>query len=218
MKHSKVNTTVNVPQDNEFLYIGTNEQAAKLAPLKGLEPPIFLTDVYPGYFCKQFCDGDKRWGIISVNVKQLLTEMMAPYPAWLTKNIKSNNPSIANHKSKWNKSLINCGVCVYTAHIPSHAIHKIMIYTPVGRDTNIAINNLVDELPPPNLISPKEHKALYRKSLGVLRWFAGEPVRGEDIFNGTMNGKIDDKLSNRFGLDLYYIKPEERGRKNAKSE
>jgi hypothetical protein len=205
-----------VPQD-EFLYIGTNEQSAKLAPLKGLEPPIFLTDVYPGYFCKQFCDGDKKWGIISVNVKQLFTEMMAPYPAWLIKNIKSENPNIITHKGKWNKSLINCGVCVYNAHIPSTAIHKIMIYTPVGRDTNIAINNLINELPSPNIISPKEHKYLYNKSLGVLRWLAGDPVRCEDIFNGKVNGKIDE-LSNRFGLDLYYTKPEERGRKNAKSE
>jgi len=205
---TKVNS-VSVQQAREFLYVGTTEQAAKLAPLKGLEPPIFLTDVYPGFFCKQQCNNGERWGIISVNFNQLNTEMIAPPPAY------------KGSKRKWDQSLTNCGVCLYKARIPPQAIHKVMIYTPVGRDANIAINNLVNELPEPHLISPTQHKALYAKSLGILKWFNGESVKCEDIFNGKTNIKLiselDDKLNNRFGLDIYYIRPEERGKKNSKS-
>ena len=219
-KNSKVSKVV--PQARQFLYIGTNEQVAKISPVKGLEPPIYLTDVYPGFFCKQNCHNGERWGIISVRLDQLFTGMFAPSPTYLQKHIKSKKPiDITNHKTKWDKSLNNCGVCVYTARIPPSAIHKVMIYTPVGRDANIAINNLVNELPIPDLVSPTEHKALYSKSLGVLKWFNGEPVRCEDIFNGQTNIKIinefDNKLNNRFGLDVYYIRPEEK-KKNIRKE
>lgn len=217
-------TSVKLQQVREVLYIGTNEQTAKLAPLKGLDPPIYLTDVYPGFFCKQTCKSNERWGIISVNLKQLHTEMFAPSPAYLAKyaRIKNATNKLSNHKNKWQKSLDSCGVCVYTSRIPPSAIQKIMIYSPTGRDSNIAINNLINELPTPELISPSEHKALYSKSLGILRWLNGEPVRCEDIFNGQTNIKIineiEDKLNQRFGLDMYYIKPEERGRKGVKLE
>lgn len=217
-------TNVSVPQAREFLYIGTNEQTAKLAPLKGLEPPIYLTDVYPGFFCKQICNNGERWGIISVSLKQLHAEMIAPSPAYLEKHTRVKNAAskLSNHKGKWQKSLDNCGVCVYTSRIPPSAIQKIMIYSPTGRDANIAINNLINELPEPNLITPSEHKALYGKSLGILRWLNGEHVRCEDIFNGQTNmkiiGEIENKLNHRFGLDMYYIKPEERGRKGVKLE
>lgn len=206
MKNSKVNSKVNVPQVNKFLYVGTTEHMAKLAPIKGLEPPIFLTDVYPGFFCKQNCPNGERWGIISVSIDQLYPAMLAPSPACKGK------------KPKWDKSLSNCGVCVYNAKILPQAIHKVMIYTPVGRDSNIAINNLVNELPEPHLISPAQHKALYSKSLGILKWFNGESVKCEEIFNGQTNIKIinelEGKLNNRYGLDIYYIKPEERGKKS----
>ena len=212
MKKLKNAEVSSVPQA-KFLYIGTNEQAAKLAPLKGFEPPIYLTDVYPGFFCKQHCNNNERWGIISVSLNQLSTELIAPSPAYLEKYAKIKNAT----KSKWQKSLDNCGVCVYTGRIPPRAIEKIMIYSPTGHNANIAINNLINELPEPNVVTPSEHKSLYSKSLGILRWLNGEPVRCEDIFNGKTNikivGEMDEKLSNRFGLDVYYTKAEERGRR-----
>lgn len=199
-----------MPQDSEFLYVGTTERAAKEAPLKGLEPPIFLTDVYPGFFCKQNCNDSERWGIISVRIDQLNTGMFAPSPA------------CKNKRCRWDKSLSNCGVCVYNAKIPPFAIHKVMIYTPVGRDANIAINNLVNELPEPHLISPAQHKALYSKSLGILKWFNGEAVKCEDIFNGQTNIKIinelEGKLNNRYGLDIYYIRSEEKKKKSGNKQ
>lgn len=226
MKTKNIN---GVPQDKKLLYIGTTERVAKLAPNKGLEPPVFLTDVYPGFFCKQSCKNE-RWGIISVNLEQLYTEMLAPSPIFIEKSIKNKAKepleerlkkifaNITVYKSKWQKSLNNCGVCLYLSHIPPKAIQKIMIYSAVGRDANSAINKLVDELPEPCSVSPSEHKSNYPKSLGVLKWFNGDMVKCEDIFNGKTNinliNEIDDKLNNRFGLDVFYIKPEEKGRKN----
>ncbi len=219
-------------QDKNILYVGTTEQIAKLAPIRGLEPPIFLTDVYPGFFCKQICQ-DERWGIISVNITQLHEEMFAPSPSYIDKFKKYKDPNaaqekinkilskIANYKGKWGQSLQSCGVCVYTSHIPPAAIQKVMIYNPAGRDSNVAINQLLEELPKPTAISPAQHKATYSKSLGVLRWFNGEPVKCEDIFNGQTNIKlineIEDKLNNRFGLDLYYLKPEDKAGRGRKS-
>lgn len=219
MKNTKVISKVGVPQA-KTLYVGTNEQVAKLAPVSGLEPPIYLTDVYPGFFCKQLAK-DGRWGIISVDVNALYQEMLAPSPEYLNKHKKNKvtakDLARLRTRTTWQKSIDNCGVCVYTSRIPPNAIQKVMIYSPVGRDTNTAINQLVSELPEPHSITPSEHKALRQKSLGILRWFAGEAVRCDDIFNGQTNLKlineIDDKLINRAALDVYYIRQEEKERK-----
>jgi len=215
-------------QQDRILYIGTNEQTAKLAPLKGLEPPIFLTDVYPGFFCKQSCQNEEKWGIISVSLNNLHTDMIAPSPKYVEKYIKTKHKSItdiltniANYKSKWQKSLEGCGVCVYLGTIQPSAIRKVMIYSSNGKDTNTVVNQLVNEQPEPHSISPAEHKALYHKSLGISRWFNGEEIRCNDIFNGETNLKLlselEDKLANRFGLDVYYIKAEEKAGRGRKS-
>lgn len=211
------------------LFIGTNEQTAKLAPVKGLEPPIFLTDVYPAFFCKQNCTNGERWGILSVYINDLHTSNLAPSPNYIKKSNKNKSTdeilkNIGYYKSKWQKSLDTCGVCVYTLPIPPEAIRKIMIYSDKGRDTNPAINQLVSELPTPHEISPSEHKTLYRKSLSISRWFDGENISCEDIFNGKTNVKliseleVDKKLVNKSGLDLYYLRTEEKngpGRKKS---
>lgn len=223
MKTKNIN---GVLQDKKLLYIGTSEQVAKLAPNKGLEPPVFLTDVYPGFFCKQSCKAeDRRWGIISVNLDQLCIEMLAPSPMFVEKNTKNKKEpleerlkkirdNISVYKNKWQKSLNDCGVCLYLSHIPPKAIQKIMIYSAVGKDANTAINKLVDELPEPYSVSPSEHKAIYPKSLGILKWFNGDMIKCEDIFNGKTNINLISEIDNRFGLDVFYIKPEEKGRKN----
>jgi hypothetical protein len=217
-----------VQQGKEFLYVGTNEQAAKLAPVKGFDPPVILTDAYPGFFCKQSCLNGERWGIISIRYDQLNEEMFAPSPAFIERHIKNRRGKtedrinailgkIQIYKTKWQNSLKGCGVCLYLAHIPPSAIQKVMIYSPNGRDANPAINKLVGELPEPNSITPAEHKALYTKSLGILKWFNGEIVKCEDVFDGHTNIKLinelDSKLNNRHGLDIYYMKPEEKVRK-----
>lgn len=227
MKNSKV-VSVSVPQGRELLYIGTTEQAAKLAPVKGIDPLAILTDTYPGFFCKQNCNQNERWGIISISYNQLNEEMFAPSPVFIDRYGKNRRGKaedriqeilnkIHNYKTKWQKSLNGCGVCLYLGRIPPQAIQKVMIYSPTGRDANTSINNLIAELPEPYSISPAEHKALYSKSLGILKWFNGEAVKCEDIFNGQTSIKliseIDDKLNNRYGLDIYYMKPEEKGRK-----
>jgi len=220
MKKFNKQKDLNVQQD-KILYIGTNEQTAKLAPAKGLMAPIFLTDVYPGFFCKETCKNEgERWGIISVSTSKLNLDMFAPSPAFMNKKDKRNISidDVANYKSKWEKSLIESGTCVYLSSIPSDAIQKIMIYNPSGKHTNIVINKLINELPTPTS-SLSEHKTNYPKSLGVSRWLNGEEVRCEDIFNGDTNIKLinetEEKLANRFGLDVYYLKPEEKGKKHA---
>lgn len=196
-----------LPQDK--LYVGTSEYIAKLAPVKGLNPMVFLTDVYSGFFCREECKTSNKWGIISVSLNKLSIDMLAPSPAYL-KTLK--NP----HKYKWQKSLQETGVCVYTAPIPPFAIERVMIFQNNG--SNETINQFIDELPNPYNISPNEHKSLYKKSLGVAKWLNGEQVECSDMMNGV-NGKIlaeiEDKLHNRFGLDLYYIRNEERVRKVA---
>ena len=204
MKKSINQKDLNAQQDKK-LYIGTNEQTAKLSPAKGLIAPIFLTDVYPGFFCKETCKNNERWGIISVSLDKLRLDMFAP--------------SLAFKKTKtWEKSLTEHGVCVYLSQIPPNAIQKVMIYNPSGKHTNIVINQLVNESPNPTSLTSSVHKINYTKSLGISRWLNGEEIKCVDIFNGDNNVKLieyEDELANRFGLDVYYIKPEEKGRKHA---
>jgi len=215
-------------QQGKELYVGTTEQAAKLAPIKGLEPPVILTDSYPGFFCKQKCLPGERWGIISVSLKKLNEEMFAPSPAFIEKFTKKRRgkledriqailDKIHTYKTKWQKSLNGCGVCLYLANVPPAAIQKVMIYNPDGREANSAINKIVGELPKPDTVTASQHKASYAKSLSVLKWFNGEEVSCGD-FNGHVNSKLaaelDDTLNNRYGLDVYYIKPEEKVRKS----
>lgn len=207
-------SNISTPQAN-LLYVGTTEQIAKLAPHKGLTPPVFLTDIYPGFFCKQDCQNG-RWGIISINVGKLYKEMFAPSPAYidrLSKKQTKEAPSeryqkildrISDHKTKWQKSLTSSGVCLYLDNIPPSAIEKVMIYDTVGNSTNNHINKLLSELPSPYDLTPAEHKALYNKASCLLNWLNGKET---DCFNG--------EADNRMGLDLYYTKPEEKMRKIA---
>lgn len=182
-------------QQARILYIGTTEQIAKMAPVKGLEPPIFLTDAYPGFFCQQSCKNNEKWGIISVNQDELYPEMLAPFPNFIDKNNRNKNKPIEKrlqeildkisiHKDKWQKSLTNCGVCLYIGEIFPNMIKKVMIYN--------NIHNTIDIIDPISL-SPAEHKAAYQKNLEIAKWLNGEDIDSE-------------KFSNRKGLDLFYTK------------
>ncbi len=216
-------------QDDKILYIGTTEDVAKLAPSKGLEPPVFLTDIYAGFFCKSVCPPEaERWGIISVKLNTLYQDMIAPSPAFIQRinKLRTRNPAalekqrkeilenLANYKNKWKLSLAQSGVCVYLLKIPPTAIEKIMIYNINGRDTNPVINDIIKDSASPYEQTAYSHKHSYHKGLAITRWFNGEAIRCHDIYNGQTTIKqyneIDDKLNNRLGLDVYYIKTEEK--------
>ncbi len=221
----KIQKNINVPQDR-LLFVGTNEQIAKSAPNKGLPPLSVLTDVYTGFFCKQSSKNDEKWGIISVNLNELRQDMLAPYIGYLDKFTKNKDLSllerhqkllanISKYKSKWNKSLEEAGACMYLAQIPSSAIKKVMIYTPSGRDGNIVVNDCVTNSPSPASNPPSYHKANYKKHLGISRWLNGEDVKCEDVFEEKVNFDLENLLANRYGLDIYYMKPVEKGKKHA---
>lgn len=187
-------------QQDRFLFIGTDEPTAKSAPVKGFSPPIFLTDVYPTYFCPRDVE---RWGIISVNLKFI--GMPSPYPH--------------NSKYKWQKSLDACGLCTYHHLIPPNAIEKVMIYTPYGKHSNDLITELLLAQPDPRQLTSKEHKSKYDMNLCLTKWLNGEEVLAEDFANCFSNYKefdlVRDKLHNKSGLDIYYIRAEEKKRRKA---
>jgi len=185
-------------QQDKFLFIGTDEQTAKSAPVKGVSPPIFLTDVYPTYFCPRDVE---RWGIISVNLKYL--DMPSPYPH--------------NSKHKWQKSLDTCGLCTYHTLIPPTAIEKVMIYTPYGKHSNSLITELLLAQTDPRLLTTKEHKLNYDKNLCLTKWLNGEEVLVDSFELCFINYKaldeVRDKIHNKSGLDIYYIRAEEKKRR-----
>ena len=188
-----------VQQDSEILYVGTNEQIAKLAPIKGLKAPVILTDVYSGFFCRK--NNDLKWGIISIIVDKLCDGMFAPF------HFKSDK------KINWQKSLKDHGACLYNRDIPQSAILKVTIYNPVGNEANIIINKLIEEQNP-----QENHKLNYKRNLGITKWLNGEDVDYEEIYNGETSYKLinemGEKLRNKSGLDVFYFKPEEKVRKS----
>lgn len=180
-----------VPQD-KLLFVGTTEKIAKLAPLKGLEPPNYLTNLYPGVFCRD-C-GDMKWGIISVDTSVLFPDMMSPFK------------SSARNKRKWKLSLDKYHVCIYHGRIPAAAIVKVMTYNPKSND--FITKTILEQNP--------EKKDNYEKNLTILKWLNGEDMNLEDIYPDKINYKIisdiGEKIVNRTGLDVYYIKNTEQKR------
>ena len=53
---------INKPEKKHCLFIGTTEQIAKVAPLKGISSPVILTDIYAGYFAAAT---KGKWGVIT---------------------------------------------------------------------------------------------------------------------------------------------------------
>jgi len=202
-------------QQDKVLYVGTSEKVAKLAPVKGLNAPIFLTDVYPTFFCKQTCNQGERWGIISVSLSKLHADVLTPSPYYIQKSLKTKKSipeilsRINSYKSKWQKSLEACGVCLCTSFIPPTAIKKVIIY----EATNPAVAKFIDKIPNPEHILPSDHKTLYRNSLGVLQWLNGEEVSPKDVCDETdfkMLNEIGEQLLDRSGLNFYYLSTEKK--------
>ena len=204
-----------MPQDRKkILFVGANEQIAKLAPTKGLEPPVFLTDIYPGFFCLQSHNGSKC-GIISVNQEVLIPDMFAPFHFYIKSKDKDEVlKNIKDYKTRWKKSLQECGVCIYTGPIQSFAIEKIVTYSPTANDY---LTKFITEQPNPCEVSAKDHKYNYNSNLAIARWLNGEDIKAEDILDKKLNHKtfceLSDKLANRSGLDLYYQRSEKEKRK-----
>ncbi len=177
------------------LYVGTTEQEAKEAPIKGLKPPVVLSDVYPGYFAFS-ASKDANWGIVEVNMEALLPDNLAPFSG--------------RKKQKWRDSLKECGVCLYMLHIPVHAITKVTVYSPNGRVGNSFITESVKKNDPLE-VTLAQHQATYALNLGLTRWLACELVTGTELMNGSaakQGSKIDDLLANRNGLELFYRRTE----------
>lgn len=183
---------------DKVLFIGTDEQTAKSAPVKGINPPIFLTDVYPTFLCPRDVE---KWGIISINLKYL-NALPNPYPH--------------NSKVKWHKSLENCGLCTYHSLIPPNAIERVMTYTPHGKHSNKFITNTLLECSDPRHITPKEHKSNYEKNLCLTKWLNGEEVRVSDFEPCFENlDSFKDEIHNKSGLDIYYIRTEDKKRRKS---
>lgn len=186
---------------DKTLFIGTDEQTAKSAPVKGISPPNLLTDVYPTFSCPRDVE---KWGIIAINLKYL-TVTPTPYPL--------------NSKIKWQKSLETCGLCNFTANIPPNAIEKIMIYTPYGKMGNTLITELLLGQLDPRKVTPKEHKSNYEKNLCLTKWLHGEEVLVEDFEPCFSDFKVldtfRDKIHNKSGLDIYYIRAEDKKKRKS---
>lgn len=189
------------PPLDKVLFIGTDEQTAKSAPVKGIDPPVFLTDVYPTFSCPRDVE---KWGIISINLKYLNT-LPAPYPH--------------NSKSKWNKTLENYGICTFHTRIPANAIERVMTYTPYGKYGNSLITELLLGQLDPRTITPKEHKSNYNKNLCLTNWLNSQEVVVEDFEPFFNDAKVlesfRDKIHNKSGLDIYYIRAEDKKKRKS---
>jgi hypothetical protein len=176
----------------KILYIGTSEEIAKVAPVKGLEPPIFLTNTYAGYFANK--SKSTRWGLIEIDIEALFIDCFAPF-----------NEKIP--KKQWKKSLQDTGVCLYTGKIPTYAIQKVVIYTP----TNKFVNQRVDKVNPCKGWSRK-HKENYRQNSCLSRWLLGEHVTARQWHDSNVDynsmAVIEGNLYDRTGLFLFYVKSE----------
>lgn len=209
----------NLPVNARYLYVGTSEEKAKLAPVYGLNSPVILTDVYCGQFAK--LESTNRWGIIKVNIEALFPVGMAPFHYWLERKYKKAGrkdsleerlqhfiDNIDDYQYLWEKSLDECGVCLYMIDLPIAAIDRISIYDPVVRTKNKFISDS------PNVSNPYHihignHKKNYRVNHCLTRWLMGEAVTGEDWSdNMTDSIKISEKLGNRQALDIFYQKPD----------
>lgn len=200
----KLKNGSSVQQDN-ILYVGVSEQIAKMSPTKGLQPPVILTNVYAPFLCLKNLKDEPagRWGIISVRLDKLSREMLTPCQAYMKKYKKDNKG--------WEKSLQLYGTCIYPVEIKPYAIERVMIYDPIGRDSNKIINDLVSKQNP-----NKDHKANYVKNLAITKWLNGEEINCDDLCeNMTQKAKveIEEMLYQRSALDVYYIRPEDKVRK-----
>jgi hypothetical protein len=209
-----------------YLYVGTTELMAKEAPLKGINPPIILTDVYPGYFAFFNSNSDQKWGIIEIDMDFLHDENLAPFHGYLEKlgrhkSCKKTDiwkrrekylGEISKHKGKWRKSLSDCGACLYLSRISPYAINKVSIYSPFEAVEKTITKELAK--PDPWNHSSKQHKEAYHHNSCLTRWLACRPIEWDDLTGGVKPiisqlkniRTLWDSLQGRKELDLFYCR------------
>jgi hypothetical protein len=212
-----------------FLYCGTTERVAKLAPVVGINPghePVYLSDVYPGLlaFYASTKDND-RFGLIQVDTALLDASNFLPCEWYLDqtsrqkvrtgrehhRRLESYRKNLEKYKLKWRDSLQRIGVLVYDGFIPKKAIRRITIYDPASNQVlTSAIVNAE--------ISLSDYKKSLARNLAVTRWLAGESVTledwlGEDYLEVPKEERelLAEQLQNKLGLDIFYYEPPGKG-------
>ena len=154
---------------------------------------FFKFDPDTGYFSfYQTKDSHDKWGIVEVDVDLLHPSFFAPYEFKKTKNIS---------RKDWKKSLTSYGLCTYLYKIPPEAVSKVVIYSPFhyGNEYITKTSVEIDDL--------KEYKTNFNINLMLTKWFMGEKILAEEYVKmDTVKqyGEINEKLSNRSGLDVFY--------------
>jgi hypothetical protein len=211
------------------LYCGTTERVAKLAPVAGLNPssaPVYLSDVYPGYFALLASTSDQeRFGIIEVDLTVLDPANLLPSESYLDqisrhkarnsrehhKKLEMYRKNLEKYKSKWRDSLQRMGICVYDGFIPRKALRKITIYDPVSNPT---ITGAIVEAH----VGLSDYKRNFHRNKALTRWLVGESVQvedwlGEDLLTTPKDEKeqLAERLQNKLGLDIFYYEPPPKG-------
>ncbi len=201
--------------EQRLLYVGLTELDAKNAPVKGVEPHVVLSDVYPGYFASCAAKGVSKWGIVQVDIESLVPGNLAPFYEYVkrTKRLRTTDPqksleAVERYRSSWRKSLDSCGVIVYLGKLPPVSIVKVTIYDAYGKLANNYVTKQ-SEMTNPWTLSPEQRKESYAGNLALTRWLICDAVNGADFTTDEQSAsKLDDNLHNRHGLDLYHRRNE----------
>ncbi len=206
------------------LYHGTTERIAKQAPVFGLSAatgPIYLTDVYPGYFAfYASTKEDDRWGILEIDLALLEQGLFVP-SEWLleqtvgrpaksesarTKRLDSFRKNLDRYHRKWKESLRSIGSCAYLGPVPKKAIRRVTIYDP---HSNPMITTAVIS----TRLTLAEHKQNYARHRAVTRWLLGEDVTPQEWagvkqeLTTADKEKLAESLQSKWGLDVFFFSP-----------
>lgn len=227
---------INDTKKSVKLYHGTTALMAKNACVKGLSPydlkilngvpnnifnpnsaGISLTSLYPGLMSFDVCNDREKWGIMEIDMQNLLPECFLPHESFLLEKTKVTSEddknkkldqlrlSLSGNRRRWKESLDDFGVCLYEKDIPLSAITKVAIYDPFSNPTmtkamiNISVNS-------------KINKANVHRQEMVIRWLMGENITpekwlGSDVFAKMAfpdKDKVGQVLRNKSGLDIFY--------------
>jgi hypothetical protein len=210
--------------DHEFLYFGTTERIAKQAPVMGLlvdDDPLYLSDVYPGYFAfYASTNPEERFGIVELSMADLQPDEFLPCEWYLeqlakrearagkgrSKGLDWYRKNLDRHQKHWKASLRGIGVCTYQRSIPKKAVRRVMIYDP---QSNPVITKTIVEA----RISLDEHRSSYARNHALTRWLLTADVSPEDwlgvraIADKDERDKLAETLQSKWGLDVFYNGP-----------
>jgi hypothetical protein len=213
------------PGGFEVLYLGTTERVAKSAPVVGIpleRDPIYLTDVYPGYFAfYASTNSTDRYGIVEIDVGLLDPAAFMPSEWYLEQRSRRHGKTAAErnkilngyrktlerYQGKWKDSLKQLGACVYADPISKKAIRRVSIYDP-------AYNSVISSAIASTRLSLAEHRPNLKRNRALTRWLMGEEITIEDWLGHSgedMEKKDKERLiellQSKWGLDLFYHGP-----------